>query len=156
MDVRKLFGQQPSIYHGSSEPVLNEQTSGSAPSPQILGDAPPACECARIARRPLQIVPWINGVSENKFADRLNLELSHQHILFQLSGDNIGFGPKGLFSEETAEKGYRLGTECLDGEKLRQAVAEVPTPGKYGFFTNNCQVYVERVLQAYRRLVGKG
>jgi hypothetical protein len=135
--------------------LLNSNQDPSPTLNRVLPNPPAACECARVGRRPLAIAPWVEGLSQNKRADQYNVELSHQHLVFELTKDNVGFGPKGLFSEKVETKEYRLEPECLDGATLRQAVELVPAPERYGFFRSNCQVYVEQVLTVYRRLRGE-
>lgn len=115
---------------------------------------PPYCECARIAKRPLAWGLWLSELSDSEdgsFLDRNNLELSHEHLFFEQSGHNIGFGPKGLFSEEKTAFSYREGKECYNGELMRQVLERIPLPHFYSLIGNNCQRFIEKVREAYHR-----
>ena len=59
-------------------------------------------------KRPLGLLPWLGPASSNPLDNSTNTEISHEHGFFEDgSGDNIGFGPNGRFSEDPAGKGYR-------------------------------------------------
>lgn len=124
-----------------------------------VADEPPLCECARIGKRPLS---WTTFVSEYKKLpglDSINQEPFHEHIVFEESGDNVGFGPgswktKGalageLFAEDVKRYNYSFTDECYDGTIMRRAILETPEPQAYSFFGINCQTYVERVRSTY-------
>lgn len=120
---------------------------------ELLKREPPLCECAAVGRRPLSWAPWIPGWSgsPNSSFDRANLEFSHQHIFWESSGHNVGFGPSGLFGEEREEFHYRTAPLCLDGSRLRRAIADIGTVGPYHLLWNNCQHFVARAMEEYRR-----
>lgn len=119
--------------------------------------APPLCECARAVKRPLSWGVWLPGISgwRDMPLDRWNKELSHEHLVFPASGDSIGFGPQGLFTETYAEARYVHLSECFDGSLMREAIAATPPPGRYSIFTNNCQHFVAAVRRTYRALVDR-
>ncbi len=123
-------------------------------SMSLIRNEPPLCECARFAKRPLSWAGWISGLSSNKgsLLDRRNLEFSHEHIFFEESGHNIGFGPKGLFSEDMGSHNYRFGEKCHNGSLLRRAIAQLKDIGSYNFITNNCQDFIEKVRKAYKSI----
>jgi hypothetical protein len=121
----------------------------------FVTEAPLFCECARIGRRALSWLTWIPGLSANPVLDTLNAEVAHEHISFEWSKDDVGYGPEGLFREKADSGDYRFEPECYDGELMRQAIAEAEPPRPYLFFFNNCQSYIDRVLQRYRALVSK-
>ncbi|MFA5144009.1 MAG: RHS repeat-associated core domain-containing protein [Candidatus Omnitrophota bacterium] len=106
-------------------------------------------------KRPLEGKPWFDNASDNRADDYLNTELSHEHGFFEDgSGENVGFGPKGRFSEDPMGKGYRYGTEHYDDELMREALKNVKD-GKYSnwpWSKNNCQDWAERLRREYERL----
>lgn len=110
------------------------------------------CQCAYIGKRSLSWAPWIPWVSQNRILAPFNKELSHEHIFLGNNSDNIGFGESGLFNE-TSKSGYRMNPTCFDSEAMRQAVLEQDEPSYYGFIISNCQTYVERVLDTYRKIL---
>jgi len=122
---------------------------------RFVKDAPPMSECARVARRPLSWLGWIPGLSSNPLLDLLNKEVSHQHIIFDSSGDNIGYGPRGMFSEDVTRWPYRYEETCYDGSLMRRAIAWTDPPSWYLGLLSNCQSYVQRVLDRYVDLRAK-
>lgn len=136
---------------------------------------PQLSECARIGQRQLSWAPWVSGLSKSKgsFLDRHNFELSHEHIFFESSGDNVGWSNKGIFSENSCEFEYKMDATCYDGALMRQALASVGVAPAgfapsiiaraatrlgvnklYGFLRNNCQDFVSRTLAQYKKLAG--
>lgn len=132
-----------------------------------IADEPPLCECARIGKRPLSWTPFIPGYKEVSALNAINQEPFHEHIVFEESRDNIGFGPGSwkkdgafageLFAEDVDNYRYTYTDECFDGTIMRRAILETPKPNGYSFFGINCQTYVERVRDAYygiKKLLG--
>ena len=116
---------------------------------------PPLCECARVGKRSLSWAPWLGIFSkgpENSFLNRNNLEMAHEHVYFEGSKDNIGFGPHGMYEEEVEKLSYRWEQTCYDGTTMREALRTVTPMGSYNFFTNNCQDFMARVKERYRQL----
>lgn len=113
---------------------------------------PPYCECARTGDRPLSWLTRLPFFSDNSVLDYFNKEVGHEHIQFTASGDNIGFGPHGLFSEDVTSYDYNWAPECYDGSTMRKAIAETEPREPYLFAWNNCQSYVEDVLKTYEKL----
>ena len=117
---------------------------------------PPYCECARFGKRPLSWFTWVPGMSDSKdnsFIERNNLELSHEHLFFDQSGDNIGFGPKGYFSENDGNYKYKYEKECFDGALMRKALLKVKDMSSYFIVSSNCQVFAERIRGIYNMLL---
>lgn len=117
---------------------------------------PALCECARIGKRPLSWAPWLGAFSygsKGGMLDRNNLEFSHEHILFEGTGENIGFGPHGRFTEDTSSYRYRWDEHCYSGATLRAALSSVSTPEPYNFFINNCQDFISKVKDRYQELL---
>jgi RHS repeat-associated protein len=112
----------------------------------------------RFGKRPLNGLPWIPGASSNPIDDAFNTEISHEHGFFEDgSGDNIGFGPGGRFSEDA--KGYRYDTQHYDDALMREALKNVKD-GDYsllgfGKTKNNCQDWAYRLRGEYHRLQNK-
>ncbi len=83
-----------------------------------------------------------------------NKGVFHEHIFFQdgvVPGD-IGFhnGSPSLFEDAANMRGmYQQIKVNLDDAIMRQAVRDVGDPGTYSLLGNNCQAYVERVLNVY-------
>ncbi|MCB0321121.1 MAG: hypothetical protein KDD60_09355 [Bdellovibrionales bacterium] len=123
---------------------------------EIEKHEPEFCECARIGKRSLSWAPWVPGVSSNpgSAADRNNLEFAHEHVYFEGSGHNVGYGPKGLFGEDVPSKGYRFEDTCYDGSLMRRALGRISSIGDYSFFFNNCQDFANKVRESYRELIG--
>lgn len=130
-------------------------TEGSALRLAVAENEPPFCECARVAKRPLSWGTWSDSLSRNSTLDEYNKEYSHSHIIFEGSGDNIGFGPgfgdTGLFAEDYRIMDYHFEPECYDGSKMRAAVRSTEPPSFFGLLFNNCQSYVERLLNKLRQ-----
>lgn len=103
---------------------------------------PPYCECAHFAKRPLSWFAWIPGISssEGSALDSHNLELSHEHLFWDQSGSNIGFGPHGLFGESKIRYRYRDEGECFNGSVMRQALTAIDLPGRYNFFSTTARI----------------
>ena len=106
-------------------------------------------------KRPLSGLPWIPIASSNPIDDYFNTELSHEHGFFEDgTGDNIGFGPKGRFSEVPTGKGYRCDNKHYDDNLMGEALKNVKD-GEYSNWLwkkNNCQDWAERLRQEYERL----
>ena len=115
---------------------------------------PPYCECVNTGKRSLSWAPWVPGVSSLNSSplDKENLELSHEHLIWEQSGANVGFGPDGLFGEDFEYKRYRMGSTCYDGSKMRKALYSVDVSQSYNFLRNNCQDFISRALAAYHSL----
>ena len=123
---------------------------------QVETRRPPYCECARVGVRPLfgaNDFLHSPAMGNRSLLDRANLEVLHEHIFFEASGDNIGFEKQGLFEEALGVRGYRLDTECYDGHIMREAIRRVKPATSYHLLLRNCQHYVEKVLQVYRGLL---
>ncbi|MCB0332262.1 MAG: hypothetical protein KDD55_02115 [Bdellovibrionales bacterium] len=136
-------------------PILNERVSWNERALRALVQyEPPYCECVRVGKRPLSWAFWIPGFSQlqKSLLDKHNLEFSHEHLLWEQSQANIGFGPHGLFGEDISSKNYRLSKECLDGSTMRQALQELKDFGPYHFIKRNCQDFIEQALRAYRHI----
>jgi hypothetical protein len=123
-------------------------TRSEPPQPQL-------CECARIGKRSLSWAPWLgllSGSSQGGMLDRNNIEFSHEHILFEGTGENIGFGPNGLFTEDISRYRYRWEDHCYSGDTVRAALSSIAVSKKYNFFLNNCQDFISKVRDRYQEL----
>lgn len=127
---------------------------------QKLKVEPEYCECARIGSRALAdgkmpVLRYLTKVTD--YFDRNNLQLEHQHIIFDQSKDNIGLtGEEGiaeLFQEEPSAQTYHYSTkECLDGSAMRQAIEMTGIPKVYAWLGFNCQAYAQSVKQRYQQV----
>jgi hypothetical protein len=110
------------------------------------------------AQRPLKNFNVVSMPRERGTrSDRNNIQLAHEHIFFckdKKIERNIGFGPKGRFSEENISKNYAL----IDGEKydthtidtiLGTGLKMCYWDNQYGLRTNNCQDFTARVRKEY-------
>ncbi|MDP3731769.1 MAG: RHS repeat-associated core domain-containing protein, partial [Candidatus Omnitrophota bacterium] len=99
--------------------------------------------------------PWIPGASSNPVDDYFNTEISHEQGFFEDgSNENVGFGPKGRFSEDASKKDYRYDDKHYDDALMREALKNIKD-GKYSNYPwnkNNCQDWAERLRKEYERL----
>jgi RHS repeat-associated protein len=99
--------------------------------------------------------PWIPDVSSNPIDDFLNTELSHEHGFFEDgTGDNIGFGKYGRFSEDPTGKGYRYDNKRYEDALMREALKHVKD-AKYSnmpWKQYNCQDWAEDLRNEYEKL----
>ena len=112
----------------------------------------------RFGKRPLSGAPWIPGGSSNPVDNYFNTEISHEHGFFEDgSGENIGFGPDGRFSEDPSDKGYRYDDKYYDDALIREALGNIED-GDYSLLgwgdpkKNNCQDWADRLRDEYERL----
>ncbi len=112
----------------------------------------------RFGKRPLSGAPWIPGGSSNPIDNYFNTEISHEHGFFEDgSGENIGFGPDGRFTEDPTDKGYRYDDTYYDDALIREALGNIGD-GEYSLLgwgdpvKNNCQDWAERLRNEYERL----
>ena len=93
----------------------------------------------------------------NSQADKDNNMVAHQHIWVSKT-ENIGFAPQGLFEESPSNKNEYIYMDCsYDAKIIKKAINNVGNPGEYSFWLddNNCQDYVDRVIQEYKNIKGK-
>ncbi|MFH0730747.1 MAG: RHS repeat-associated core domain-containing protein [Pseudomonadota bacterium] len=113
------------------------------------------------AKRPLSTeIGWDNYIPiANPIDDFLNTELVHEHGFFEDgSGDNVGFFPVGVRSEDPTGRDYRVFDRThYDDDIMREAIRRV-TNGEYslaGSLTqvkNNCQDWAERLREVYHEI----
>ncbi len=112
----------------------------------------------KFGKRPLSKgeAPWFPGGSKNPLDDYFNTELSHEHGFFEDgSGDNVGFGPEGRFSENPYGEGYRYDAKHYDDNIMREALNNIEDgvysniPGR----KNNCQDWCDRLRKEYNRIL---
>ena len=91
--------------------------------------------------------------------DWANVELLHEHLVFDdgdpnINTNNYGFGPKGIFHEDTydSKNGYYHDNVYYDDILMRQAVKNIGDPGSYFAPFNSCQSYASRLRAEYERL----
>ncbi len=115
---------------------------------------------AYFAKRPLSHWPWLGPASCNSGSvdDEMNTEVSHEHLFYEDGQipSNIGFGNRGLFSENKPS-GYRCRSEKYSDCIMRKAVDNVSlTPysalWKRNGYKYNCQDWAELVREEYRKL----
>jgi hypothetical protein len=115
-------------------------------------EAPNYSECAFTGKSALSWAPWIpflSGGFNYSPLNLLNLELSHEHIFFEQSKENIGWGHDGFFTEAKQDEGYKLDKHCYDGSIIRKILGLVETNREYKPFTNNCQMFVSKIRSRY-------
>lgn len=113
---------------------------------------------AHFGKRPLSGAPWLGPASDNpgSLDDKHNTEISHEHLFFDDgTGDNVGFGPDGRFSEDNPKNmGYRHQEIYYDDDLMRKALDNVED-GEYSLLgrnKNNCQDWADRVREEYERI----
>lgn len=119
-------------------------------------NSPPRSECAWVGKRALSWARWIPGLSnspKHSLLDNYNLEFSHQHIFIGDKSENIGWGERGLFAEHPEKSKYLFDSTCYDGQLMRRAISSIQVIKKYNPFTNNCQKFVEQILNRYNELL---
>ena len=97
------------------------------------------------------------------FVDKvLNLKFHHRHILFDKKynlpvvgeSDNIGYG--GVLYKETSFDGYSKNNKLTDSDNedrtLIIAISQSKNFGRYNLITNNCQHWVNKVVNTYNQL----
>lgn len=120
-----------------------------------------ACSCFFFGKRPLSGLKIINKHPlENPLLGNAHLELLHEHGYFADNGDNIGYGPQGLFSENMHLHHYTFDPQCYDSDKAARAIAEVEpksylmlspvvnwlaVPLKLKSLFDNCQSYTAKL-----------
>ncbi len=124
----------------------------------FLRNKPNYSECAYVAKRPLSFLPGVISSRNSGLLDRENLELAHEHIIFSNSGDNIGWGNEGLFSESPSKQYYTHDNVCHNGETMRRAIATLSLQNRfdnknlYHVLWNNCQDFVSAIKQRLSRM----
>jgi hypothetical protein len=110
------------------------------------------------AQRPLKPLNFVKIPRRSGTdSDRNNVQLAHEHIFFcnnKKIERNIGFGPKGRFSEDNISKKYSLIDEGKYDANIIDAILGTGLKmcywdGNYGLRTNNCQDFTSRVRQEY-------
>lgn len=89
-------------------------------------------------------------------ADRMNVELAHEHIFYCENGrikDNIGFGPDGRGIEDITDKSlnYILIDKVRYDSKIIKSIVDDMQDKPYCLIGNNCQDFAENVRQEYQR-----
>ena len=124
----------------------------------FLLNAPNYSECAYIGKRRISIAPAMVASERGRILDRKNLELVHEHILFANSGDNIGWGPNGLFSDKSVFSDYHLEDTCYNGEEMRRAIVTLQLEGRfhnkslYRLLGNNCQDFISAIRKRIKNM----
>ena len=142
--------REPSNDYQATEPA--KRVRHNTELQKAISQQPPLCECARFAKRSLSWAAWIPGLSQNSVLDRSNKEFSHEHIVFEATKDNFGFGPDGYFEENLQDYNYVEQERCYDGSKMRRMLAALDPANAYGFFSNNCQRFAEGAKNLYEKL----
>jgi RHS repeat-associated protein len=172
-EARKANGNLPGM--GGVFNVVNMQLyhyAGNNPVKYIDPDGR-----AHFGKKPMEI--FNNIRMSSMLDDALNTELFHEQLFFDDgSGDNVGFGWTGRFSDNP-DNGYRMDDKQYDDDLMRKAVGNV-NDGEYsllggkvgkalnkilGLFgkhidekiigngeKNNCQDWADRVRDEYNKL----
>jgi hypothetical protein len=133
--------------------------------------------CARVIWKKLSWMPWSPRWSKDVaggFLDRYNLELAHQHLVFESTGENIGYAPRAIVARgEKRFSDYLYGTlysypnnsyrnprsfevrassGCYDEKIMKKAVKKTAAPRYYFLVGSNCQKYIDAVLKNYKKI----
>jgi len=116
---------------------------------------------AYFAKRALSNTPWMGQGScqPGGIDDRWNTEISHEQLFFEdgEAPSNIGFGPDGLFTEDSPT-GYSCKSGKYNDCLMRKAVANTPPRKPYCVIGNylqskyNCQDWAYDVRAEYAKL----
>ena len=137
--------------------------NGGSPAPEAKGER----EYCRFGKRNLDGMSWLAPLVNNRFGDRLNLELRHEQLFF-IKGDqileDIGYSEKGQrFTEaqfgkpihsleDLKRNGYWLVGQEYDPAVMREALAEQKDGYYYSLFSNQCQDWADRLRRSAERL----
>lgn len=112
--------------------------------------------CAYFIKRKLDYLPWIKNFSANANLDGKNLELVHEHLVYEDGGKSTGVGY--FWGSEKREdnnwknvKWVRVPgwyNDCV----MRKAEERV-RPRPYNILTYNCQDYAEDLRRKYKELI---
>ena len=127
-------------------------------------------EYCRFGKRNLDGMSWLAPLVNNRFGDRLNLELRHEQLFF-IKGDqvleDVGYSEKGQrFTEaqfgkpihsleDLKRNGYWLVGQEYDPAVMRVALAEQKDGYYYSLFANQCQDWADRLRRSAERLEAK-
>ena len=84
-----------------------------------------------------------------------NLGIFHEHGFYEDgTGDNTGFTTNGLFDDRENIGQYQCGGDSYDDDTMRQAEQNIADDWQdgYNFVTNNCQDYIDALIDEYDRL----
>jgi RHS repeat-associated protein len=114
---------------------------------------------AYFAYRPLSALGgiWLGRFSMNPLDTYFDTDLAHEQLFFEdrKSPSNIGYGPQGFFTDDDTSN-YHKADGGYDDSIMREAVAEVPWPGKdYCLLGHNCQSWADAVRAKYKELKKK-
>jgi hypothetical protein len=173
LSLQRTCGNQAvcNLIQAQSEPIAQRQAEDDVPfeeiqlKPAISTGRPGHVQRAWVGLRQLGdgFVDGLIGRPDiwRRRGNFFNLGLYHSHIWLEDQTANPsqpfydrGHGPHGLFSEPARQGEYTSRNTGLDDTLIRQAIAANDPPGGYKLTGNNCQMWVERVLNSYRGLGG--
>jgi len=104
-------------------------------------------------------MPWFGPFSSNPMDDKNNTEISHEHGFFEDgSGENVGFGPDGRFSEDPNGRGFHYDNKHYDDDIIREILknfedGDYSLLGTDGKKKNNCQDWADRLRKEYDKII---
>jgi uncharacterized membrane protein HdeD (DUF308 family) len=146
-----------------SEAKDNAPPRGAVPP----GGVDPTGTICRFGKRTLDKMSWLAPLVNNRFGDRLNLELRHEQLFFicgQRVVDDIGYSEKGTrFSEadfgkpiasldDMKKKGYWLVGSTYRADVMREALRRQKDGYYYNFLSNQCQDWADRLKRQAERV----
>jgi uncharacterized membrane protein HdeD (DUF308 family) len=124
-------------------------------------------EYCRFGKRNLDGMSWLAPLVNNRFGDRLNLELRHEQLFFIKGNqvlEDVGYSEGGQRFTETQfgkpihsledlkRNGYWLVGPEYDPAVMREALAEQKDGYYYSLFANQCQDWADRLRRSAERL----
>ena len=107
--------------------------------------------------RPLQGLPCLGPLSNNRVDNAMNTAIAHEQLFFEdgrVPG-NMGFFDDSKLKTESVLDGYRELPGRYNDCVMRMAARSADT-GKYSLATNNCQSWADRVREQYKKLIRSG
>lgn len=110
----------------------------------------------KFCKRPLSWAPFMTP--SGTLADDYALQFAHEHGFYEDgSGDNIGYGPGGPFSEPLLDI-YVCEQRSYDDSRMRRAQERVVQNTRfgndnYGFLRNNCQDFSDDLREEYENIL---
>lgn len=104
--------------------------------------------------RPLQGLPWLEPLSNNRVDNVMNTTIAHEQLFFEdgQAPGHMGFFGDSKLKTESVLDGYRELPRRYNDCVMRIAMRSADT-GRHSLTTNNCQSWADRVREQYNKLI---